>query len=78
MADNSLRDELTAIWAQDAIEANDRHPGEAAAHLLDAAGSIIVHAQKTHGLDARQLALNGAQYLIDQVAAATRPGAEHG
>lgn len=67
MADATLRDELTAIWAQDALEANGQHPGEAVSHVLDAAASLIVHAQRHHGLDARILAANGARYLIDQV-----------
>ncbi|MEC9065710.1 MAG: hypothetical protein VX569_00345 [Pseudomonadota bacterium] len=65
MANHELREEITLILVNEALEANGRVISEAALHLLDAAGTLILHNLK--GDRAVEMARAMAGYLVDQV-----------
>ncbi|AJA10031.1 hypothetical protein SKP52_15770 [Sphingopyxis fribergensis] len=67
MVDHALREQLTLILMNDALEANSRDWVEATYHLLDVAGTIIIEAANRTGLDDREQVRLAAQYLIGQV-----------
>jgi len=68
MADHAFREQVTLTLMEDALEANDRHYGEAISHLLDVAGTLILHAVKNgaHN-DAFELSNTAAEYLVGQI-----------
>lgn len=65
MADHEHREQVTLLLVNDALEANDRNVAEAVTHLVDAAGTLILH--KLNGDRAVEIARLFAQYLIDQI-----------
>ncbi|MCD2324991.1 hypothetical protein LQ953_13285 [Sphingomonas sp. IC-56] len=69
MVDHDYRERVTLLLVTDALEANNGNRAEAALHLLDAAGTLIVDAQRHAAINAEETARAAAQYLIEQVEA---------
>ncbi len=67
MGDHGFTENVTLLLANDALEANGRNITNAVCHLLDAAGSLIVHAHKHNGADGKGALAESVVYLIDQV-----------
>lgn len=67
MAEHTFEQNVILLLVNDALEASDKCRMEATFKLLDAAATLIVHAEKQEGCDARELVEQFATYLISHV-----------